>query len=393
MRTHPAMHVLTRRRPRDEEGFSLVEMLVAMVILMVVMTALLGAMIASAQSIVDQRARTAATRVGNEHLERQRAKGFEGLTVTTAGPDVTTVPADGRSYQVSTTVTETAAATPGMVVPAGSPTVKNVTSTVTWSAGGQVRSLTFATAVAQTSPQVVTGGGAGTPAKMILSITLTPNPSVVDILGGPLNDIGVTAVLSGFSASALVTLSWGNDGGVVKTQTLTSGDGGITWTGTIARTNVVRKILVGELSPGLTFTLRTGAGGPEQQYTLSLAAVAASPPVITSMTASPSTITLQRNFGSCSGGRYCNNVNVDFTATVSGVDPTRDSVRLNYTLATGAAQETALVFDAASGQWRLSLPSGSTELKCCGMQRFTFVVLRAGGGTTSGWVERNVAQV
>lgn len=393
VRTHPAMHVLTRRRPRDEGGFSLIEMLVATVILMVVMTALLGAMTASAKSIVDQRTRAAATRVGNEHLERQRAKGFQALVVTTAGPEITTVTADGRSYGVSTTVTETAAAEPGMVVPAGSPTVKNVTSTITWSAGDQPRALTFTTAVAQTSPLVVAGGGNGTPTKMILSITLTPNPSVVDSLGVPVNDIDVSAVLGGFSASSLVTLSWGNDGGEVKSQTLTSGDGGVTWTGTIARTQVVRKILTGEVSPGLTFTLRTGAGGPEQQYTLSLAAPAANPPVITEMTASPSTITVQRNFGSCTRRRFCNNVAVEFTATVTFVDPERDSVRLNYTLATGGAQETALVFDSVSGKWHVRFPSGSTEFKCCGLQTFTFVVLRAEGGTTSGSIKRNVAQV
>jgi hypothetical protein len=276
-----------------------------------------------------------------------------------------------------------------MTVPAGSPTVKNVTATVQWVTGGQARSLEFSTAVAQTNPAVVTGGGSA--AQSIDSIVLTPNPTVVDSAGVPTGDIGATAVLSGFTATTLVTVSWSDDGGPAS-KTLTSADGGITWTGTITATTVRRKVLAGEASPGLTFTLRAGPGGPEQQYTLSVVEETVGQPVITAMSASPTPIGVKKNEGSCNGNTYCNTVAVTFAATVTNLDPLQDSVRLTYVVADGTSRELALVYDTVSGQWQGTFPAGSTQFKT-GTQRFTFQVLRTAGGATSGFLDINVIVV
>ena len=73
-----------------DEGFTLIELLVAIFLFGVVMVALTGTFIASAQSIADQRLRTAATRVPTDHLKTLRRLPFDQLDAQAAQKTVTT---------------------------------------------------------------------------------------------------------------------------------------------------------------------------------------------------------------------------------------------------------------------------------------------------------------
>jgi prepilin-type N-terminal cleavage/methylation domain-containing protein len=107
-----------------EDGFTLVELLVAVFLFGVVLVALTGTFIAAVGSVGDQRLRTAATRVATDRLETLRDLPFEALDAE-AGPTTATTP-DGRTFTVDTTVTAIDPAT-GAAAVAG--TVKQLTVT------------------------------------------------------------------------------------------------------------------------------------------------------------------------------------------------------------------------------------------------------------------------
>ncbi|HEX2024089.1 MAG TPA: type II secretion system protein, partial [Acidimicrobiales bacterium] len=133
-----------RWAPRGEDGFSLVELLVAMSVFGLVMTAVTGAFISSTRSIGAQRLRTAATRVATGHLERLRTLPFGELDAQ-AGQTTTTTP-DGRSFTIDTSVTPIDAAT-GQPLAGGR--VKQITATVAWVSGGATLQASYTTAVTE----------------------------------------------------------------------------------------------------------------------------------------------------------------------------------------------------------------------------------------------------
>ncbi|HWB70738.1 MAG TPA: hypothetical protein VG452_00845, partial [Egibacteraceae bacterium] len=213
----------------------------------------------------------------------------------------------------------------------------------------------------------------------IVSVNLNPNPTVVDAAGTPTRDVSATVVLEGFDDQAYVALSWTNDGGETKTRYLTSADGGITWVGIIARTDIVRVIAPGETAPGLDFTV--SAGSLSQRYTLSLTAQSSSPPVITSASISVSQVTVE-NHNNCNGANKCRNtVAVTFSATVDGVDPLQDSVRVKYQLYDGTFEERPLRYDdpatGGSGGWVDTVAQLTVKFKQGPSQPFEFTVLRS----------------
>src|SRR5438132_5411257 len=85
-----------------DEGFSLLELLVAIFLFGVVLTALTGVFMAAARSIGDQRLRTAATRVAVDHVESLRGMPFD--QVNDEAPTTVTT-AEGRRFTIATDVT------------------------------------------------------------------------------------------------------------------------------------------------------------------------------------------------------------------------------------------------------------------------------------------------
>lgn len=376
-----------RRRLASEDGISMVEMLVALVVISVALFGLLGTLVASARSITDQRLRSTATRVATEHLETMRAAGFDALATTSGTPTTTTATKDGRAFTLETTITEEAAAPTGVIVPAGAPTVKTVRVVVRWQATGVARQAVFTTAVGPDDPTQVSASAA----KAITGASANPNQVNVDAAGHPDQPILLTAILEGFDATALVTVTWVNDGGGTGSKTLVSGDGGVTWTGEIASSQITQPVPPGD-SRSLEFTVTVE--GLTRPVALTLNRASATAPVIESATIDRNPIVVRRNYGSCRGNQYCNNTTVTFAAVVSGIDTANDSVRVTYVLASGQSVETALSYDGASGTWRWVMPAGSTQLKHGTAQPFTFVALSAASGLSdSDVVTRTVSRV
>lgn len=365
----------------NDEGFTLIELLVAIFLFGVVMVALTGTFIASAQSIADQRLRTAATRVASDHLETLRRLPFDQLEAQTGQNTVTTP--DGRTFTIDTVVESIDAAT-GALDPAGR--VKQIRASVSWTSGTVTRQVEYTTGVAPPRSDTVSASQA------IGTVTMFPNPAVSDSTGRPLADVEVTVPLEGFPATTLVHLSWTNVDGTAGAQTLTS-TSGVNWRGTIPKA----QILAGMGTDGggeIGFTVT--AGGLTAVYTLAVQAVVLDPPVITGATIDRNPIVVARpptGNRTCASNNQCQNTaDVSFSVAVDGFDPAQDSVIVQYQLYDGSFQELPFTPPAVTGgPWLLTVRTRTTKFLVGTARPFRFSAIRtADGAVASFTVERSV---
>jgi type II secretory pathway pseudopilin PulG len=357
----------------------LVEVLVAMSVFAVVLVGLTGVLISGVRSVGDQRLRTAATRVAIDHLETLRGLPIDQLDGQAGTRTVTT--ADGRAFTIETTVARIDSAS-GLPATAGA--VRQITALVRWVSNGASRQVSYTTAIAPTD------AGPTAAAQAIGTITMFPSPAVTDAFGRPEADIQVTVPLVGFAADALVHLSWTNADGTAGAKTLTSTTG-LNWRGTIAKEQLLARIGTdgrGEVQ------FRAAAGSLVAVYTLAMQRAAASPPAITSASIDRNPVTVaKRSAGrSCGDRNQCQNTtDVVFTLTTTGLDPTQDSVILQYQLYDGTFREVPLT--PAGGQWRLTIRQKTTKFLAGTARGFRFTAIRTADGATAAMtVERDVVR-
>ncbi|MDQ4069527.1 MAG: type II secretion system GspH family protein [Actinomycetota bacterium] len=356
---------------KGEEGFSIVELLVAISLFGIVLTAVTGAFISSVQSVDNQRLRTAATRVAVDRLETLRSLPFAELSGQ-AGQTTVVTPA-GRAFPVLTEVTSIDAASGVPPVAPSAVTVKQITVTVSWTSKGTTRQVSYSTAVApEESGLAVTAPGIGT-------VVMFPNPAIIDQGGRLLEDVEVTVPLVGFPPTTLLHLSWTNADGTAGARTLTS-TGGSNWRGTIVPGEVI-----GVVRPDgrREMQFRASVGPVVAVYTLALQVIATNPPEITSATIDRNPITVAKPTGthSCTDRDQCRNTtDVTFTVTATGLDATQDSVILQYQLNDGTFEEMPLT--PVSGLWRFTAPQRTTKFLTGASRAFRFTAIRSADGAT-----------
>jgi prepilin-type N-terminal cleavage/methylation domain-containing protein len=359
-----------RRLGRGEEGFTLIELLVAISIFGFVLMAMSRVFISAAESIGTQRLRTAATRVASQRLETLRSLPFTDLDAQ-AGQVTVTTP-DGRAFPVVTAVSPIDAATGGGQTGGA---VRQVTVTVSWLSKGTQRNVSYTTAIA---PDVTDLTPA--PVQSIGTVAMFPSPATADASGRLLDDIDVTVPLEGFPATTLVLLSWTNGDGTAGAKTITNSTAS-NWRGTIARTQLLASL--GTAGKGeLQFT--ASAGGLTSVYTLAVQRAVASPPAIATATIdrSPIIVATAGKTGSCAGRNLCvNTTDVTFTVTATGLDPTQDSVILQYQLYDGTFEEAALT--PVATQWRLTVSKNTTKFFRSTATPFRFTATRAADAATA----------
>lgn len=367
-------------RHRDDEGFGLVEALVAAVLVGTVLFALLGVFITAAQSIADQRLRATATRMGNAHLETLRAVPFAELEDhdTSPGGESVTSP-DGRSLSRLTEVRRIHAESGSCVNPETGECddqgeVKEVTVTMSWERGGDRDALTFSTVVAPPEEEAAGNG------QTIGNPVLFPNPTVVDDTGTPTAPIDVVVSLDGYSTDATVTMSWADDEGS-KQESLTSADG-LNWTTTIDPSKLTRTLAVGETADlDFTFTV----DDLSTSTSLTLQRPADSPPTVTDAAISQSPVTVAEPVPgrTCDARNQCENTeDVTFTLTVDGLDPAEDAALLQYQLYDGTFEEVPLTH-VSGNEWQVTVRRGTTKFLRGTDRPFRFSAVRSADGATA----------
>lgn len=229
--------MLTRLRCRLslEGGISLVETLVAMMILSISMLAMLNTLVGSAHATLAQRARAAGTRVATAEIERLRSEVWDP-GFTTPPPD-RAVPSDGRTFYVTSTVTDDQA-DPADPSDVPVPQLKHVVTQVRWDEGTESRTQTLQTSV--TSGEADTDTLATNP---YLTLALAPNPvrvfenTCVTGYWCPGAPLQVTASVEGVEYAGQIQLAWTGANGVAKTLLLSkTGD---KWTGSVPQADVL----------------------------------------------------------------------------------------------------------------------------------------------------------
>lgn len=368
---------------RREEGFSLVELLVAVFVFGVFLVASTGVFISAARSVADQRLRTAATRAATHRIETLRGLPYDQLDFE-AGTSTVPTP-DGRLFTIETVVTRIDAAS-GAADAAGR--VKQITATVSWTSGGRaVTPVSYTTAVADDLRLVVALQTIGT-------ITMFPSPATTDVSGRPLADIDVTVPMVGFAAGTLVNLSWTNRDGTAGARTLTNA-AGLIWRGTIPKAQILGALAVGGLGE-LTFNV--SAGSSSATYDLALQRQVLVPPVILLATIDHSPVTVKKadHSKTCAANNQCENTTaVVFNLTAIGLDPAQDSVVLQFELHDNTFQEMPLApVTLLPGSWRLTVGARTSKFLVGSARAFRFTAIRSGDGASAGTtVLRNVVAV
>lgn len=103
------MPALRRPVPRDEDGMSLVEILVALLLLGLVLSAMVGSIISGLASVQRANGQLGANQLANERMETLRTRDFATVaptgSLTTATTTEATVTRNNISYTVSWTTT------------------------------------------------------------------------------------------------------------------------------------------------------------------------------------------------------------------------------------------------------------------------------------------------
>lgn len=356
---------------KGEEGFSIVELMVAISLFGIALTAATGAFISAAESVGTQRLRTAATRIAVDRLETLRSVPF--TEVDGHAGQATEVTPDGRAFPVLTEVTPIDAATGLPSVRPSPVAVRQIKVTVSWTSKGTTRDVSYSTAI---------GPREATPAaepQAIGTVMMFPNPAAVDQGGRLLDDVDVTVPLVNFPATTLVHLSWSNADGTAGAKTLTS-TSGTNWRATIAPGE-----LIGAIRPDgrREMQFHASVGTLAAVYTLALQRTAASPPAIVSaaIDRNPITVAVPTGTHGCSERNQCQNTSdVTFTVTATGLDATQDSVILQYQLSDGTFEEMPLA--PVSGVWRLVTDERTTKFLVGASRPFRFTAIRSADGAT-----------
>lgn len=358
---------------RGQEGFTVVELLVAMSLFGVVMMATAGVFIASARSVGDQRLRTAATRLASDHLESLRGLPFAELDLPAVlAPTTATV--HGKTFTIGTSVRLIDAATGALALVSGAEEIKELTATVTWTVpGGDTRTVSTTTAVAGDP-------GVAVAAQVIGSISMIPSPATTGLDGRPLQDIEVTVPMVGFSAGTLVNVAWTNRDGTAGAKTLTSTTG-LNWRGTIAKEQVLGDLALGSVM----FT--ASAGALSSIYSLSLLGLVPDPPVVTGATIDRNPVFVATPTGNktCAAANQCQNTtDVVFNVTTTGLDQTKDSVIVQFQLQDSTFVELPLTpVSGQSGRWRLTVRQKSTRFRAGVARSFHFTATRTADSATT----------
>lgn len=340
----------TRRVPRavdqpdSDDGFTLIEMMVALGIITGVVLALLGGFITSAASLQSQQERARATRVALDLHEKLRLLDYDDLTNPAVVPPAQNVTATGGlKVEIATEVRDRHVIADSTV---RGGVVKELVTSARWTGrGGRRGSVVYHTAIAQDPTKA---GGLGGYEKSIKSMTISPDPSAsVNSQGHTDTPIVITVVMTGHDVTDTVNISWSDDSGSGRTVTATSTTGR-NWRASIPAGAPGIKLMLAQMERrDLTFSARSTAGLTARS-SLAVWGPVTNPPKVESVTVNPNPVKLFRN--GANGFQNQNDVTVGCVVDRLDVSSTsKDVVKLTYLNDGGALVEQPLARQSVSG--------------------------------------------
>jgi prepilin-type N-terminal cleavage/methylation domain-containing protein len=377
----PSLRVPAKMRSQPEDGFTLVEMLVALIMVGLASAGALTLFVASFGSQRSERSHSQGVRIATGALDNVRAQDMCGLTMgTPSAPDVSY---NGVVFKTVTTLSAVSADNPDVAMaPCSSPlSVVRARTSVSWSDQGKSASVTLATIVGRFTDEVVAGipGGSAIPPTNAgtLSISgfsvspLTINRTTTPV-GRATQDDVLTVAGSGLAPTAVLTASYTDDDGA-KSFTLVSSDG-LIWRGNLIA-GVLHRVIAASTTLPISVTAAAAAPAagalplvPEASLVVPLSITSAS-------VNGGASITLTHVQNANHGGENASAIVLTSeTAGLTVGDPS-DYVKVSYPLATGTAAEIVLA-PQPNGHWTGTIPAGSQKI-APGNTAFSFTVYRA----------------
>ena len=362
------------RQASNDEGMSLVEVVVAMAIVTVGLLGMLTEIVAYFHQQSSQRAHAVALRLATTTLEDARRLAPGSLAAGTyAAPPVVK---DHVAYTTTTTVqmcsplnqvTCTAPAS-------GGPSVARVNVSVGWSDSQGDHHVAMSTADADTAAGNLAGSSSGLLSNSSASGTsvsasalgLSPSSVSVDSSGNPLSNITATVSITGLGTSVTVPLTWSDDNGAH--QVSMTNVGGTTWSVTVSKSAIKHVLSSGSSTvsfaavvPGIQVFPSANLTVTPQAAFVGTCSVTASPIVLTPLTRKTALAEV-------------------FSCTTTGLTAS-DSVQATY--ATAATTATLTLSSVNGSTWTATLPAGTTIVSSGSTENVTFTLTRVSDNSTS----------
>jgi prepilin-type N-terminal cleavage/methylation domain-containing protein len=363
-----------------DDGFTVIEMLVALVIVSVGLLALLDGIISAVHSQREKVQRAAAARVASTAIESARQISWNTLLANVPSPGVPsrttlskTMSKTSYTYTTTTMQCSTTDNPATCTAPASSGTqAVRVSVNVVWTVGGKQHSLAAGTTITNASSSSVNASGSGTIAGLLGgttsgtsvtlgTLTVTPSSLAATAANNPASAVTVSMTAVGLSSTTSIPLTWTDDTGSHQLALTSSGGG--TWSVSVPASSVTKAPASGSTTATVAFTATAPTGNGIQTANLTLV----TQPSFTSCSVSPNPLTLQL----LSTTKLANAETL--TCTVKALSSS-DHVRVSYATPT-STQTSDLTTTDGGTTWKLVLAAG-TQVHSGLSTTFTFTATR-----------------
>lgn len=377
MRRHP-VPPLDAEASASDDGFTLVETLVALCIVTVALFALTASLTAYLHHQAIDKSRTTAVRLMTTSLENARR--LPASTIATLSGSYPSTDPTGK-YTTSTVIQHCSLTDSASACTAPSSAANEdvrVRITVSWLDGTKSRSVSTYTSIADDSTGTYSPTGSGTlstlvggtaqsaTAVTVSTFTASPTTTTVSAAGVPAAGVALTMTTVGLTGSTTsIPVTWTDDNGSHQ-WSLTGGPN--TWNATVPAASI-KKVVTSGTSP-LTFAATVPGTSALPTATVTLRPAVS----FTSCSVSPNPIVLTVLTRKTAFAET-------LTCTVTGLAST-DSVTVTYP--SQATTATKTLTSATGTTWSVTLPAATFMANGLALtEAFTFTATRASDGLTA----------
>lgn len=336
---------------------TLVEVVVAMAIVTVGVLGMLTEVVSYVRDQSTQRAHATALRIATTTLEDARSQ--NAALLSTQSPTTTPPKANGIAYTTSTNVQHVGG-------------VARITVTVSWTDGHGPHSLSLDSSTTDLSTSTLAGStsgltnnvtGASGTSVTAGTLSLTPSSTSVDSSGSPADDVVASLNVVGLTTATSIPLTWTDDSGAH--QVTMANTGGTTWSATVSKNAITRKVTSG--SKTVTFAATVPGVATPITTNLTVVPVPAFNGSCT-VTVSPIVTLLRKT-----------TVPEIISCSTTGLAST-DQLRATYASGSGTASASLSSVDGST--WTTTLPAGTAMAATGSSESFTFTLMRSSDGYT-----------